>query len=313
MKTAFKTTYVVSDDDEGVRLDKWLTERLQEDDVDLSRNIIQLWIKEGRVRSSKPKRIKASDDVMVGQVYEIEVPADESFDIQPDPLDLDVAYEDEDVIVVNKPRGLVVHPSPGHARKTLINALVARGTTLSQLGGEMRPGVVHRIDKDTSGLLMLAKTDHAYYGLTLQLREHRAKRTYLAIVHGRMEHLSGTVDMPIGRDPKDRQRMAATETGKAAVTHFKVIERYDKYSVIECRLETGRTHQIRVHMAAISHPLAGDPVYGRRRTLPIGGQALHAKSLGFVHPTSGEELSFTSEPPADMERLITLLSTGRIE
>lgn len=314
MKFGLRTTYVVAEDDEiGTRLDKWLTEQLQEDDVDVSRNTVQLWIKEGKIRSSTTKKLKASDVIESGVAYDIEIPPDEVFEIAPDPMDLAIAFEDDDVVIVDKPRGVVVHPGPGHPRGTVVNALVARGTVLSQLGGEMRPGVVHRIDKDTSGLIMFAKTDKAYYGLTEQLRAHAVERTYLAMVHGRMEHLSGTIDMPIGRDPQDRQRMAATERGKRAVTHFQAVDRFDRYSILECRLETGRTHQIRVHMLAISHPIAGDPVYGRRHTLPIDGQALHAKSLGFIHPVSHDTLQFTSETPADMQRLMTLLSTGRID
>lgn len=313
MRTAVRMTYVVSEDEVGSRLDKWLTERLQDDDVDISRNVVQLWIKDGRVTAEGIRKIKASDVIEGDRVYQVEVPPESSFEIEPDSMELDIAFEDEDLIVINKPRGVVVHPGAGHWRETLVNALVARGTALSGLGGEMRPGVVHRIDKDTSGLLMFAKTDKAYYVLSEQLREHSVERRYVGIVHGRMGHLSGTIDMPIGRDPQDRQRMAALEKGKRAVTHFHVKERFERYSVVECQLETGRTHQIRVHMAAITHPLAGDSVYGRRHTLPIAGQALHAETLGFVHPRSGEEMRFTCALPDDMQSLIDHLQSGRLE
>ncbi|WP_067620819.1 RluA family pseudouridine synthase [Alicyclobacillus acidiphilus] len=312
MRPAIRTIYDVAEGDVGERLDKWLTERLQEDDVDVSRNVVQTWVKDGLVRRTPAGKIKPSDPIEAGQSYEVEIPSEEPFEIEPDDLPLSIVFEDDDVVVVDKPRGLVVHPGAGHPRNTVINALVARGIRLSQLGGEMRPGVVHRIDKDTSGLVMFAKTDKAYYALTEQLRLHTVERQYIAIVHGTLEHRTGTIDMPIARDPQDRQKMKAMLEGKRAVTHFSVIRQYPNYALVECRLETGRTHQIRVHFAQIGHPLAGDHVYGRRHTLPIDGQALHAQTLGFVHPTTGEAVRLTSPLPPDMEDLIQHLETGRM-
>lgn len=312
MRAAIRTTYTVVDTDAGERLDKWLTERLQEDDIDISRNIVQQWVKGGNVARNPTGKIKPSDVIEEDQSYHVEVPSEEPFEIEADDVPIVIAHEDEDVVVVDKPRGLVVHPGAGHPRGTVINGLVARGITLSQLGGEMRPGVVHRIDKDTSGLVMFAKTDSAYYALTEQLRLHTVERQYVAIVHGTMEHQSGTIDMPIARDPQDRQKMKATLDGKRAVTHFQVIEQFANYAWVECRLETGRTHQIRVHFAQIGHPLAGDHVYGRRHTLPIDGQALHAMTLGFVHPSTGRDIRLTSELPADMADLVAHLQSGRM-
>ncbi|EJY55821.1 pseudouridine synthase, RluA family [Alicyclobacillus hesperidum URH17-3-68] len=312
MRSAVRVIYEVAPSEAGERLDKWLTERLQEDEVDISRTVVQQWLKSGSVTRRRPGKVKASDPLEPGDVYEIEVPAEEPFVIVPDDVAMHIVYEDDDLVVVDKPRGVVVHPGAGNERGTLVNGLAARGVRLSPLGGEMRPGVVHRIDKDTSGLVMFAKTERAYYGLTEQLREHTVTRHYRAIVHGKMEHRSGTIDMPIARDPNDRQRMAARLEGKRAVTHFQVIEQFDRYAVVMCQLETGRTHQIRVHFAEIGHPLAGDKVYGRRHTLPIDGQALHAETLGFVHPATGQWMSFASALPPDMEQLIEWLRAGRI-
>ncbi|MFD1677298.1 RluA family pseudouridine synthase [Alicyclobacillus fodiniaquatilis] len=312
MRDGIRETYTVNEEDVGERLDKWLTEQMQDNDWDLSRSTVQTWLKSSIVTRIPTGKIKASDQIEVNQQYVVDLPAEEPVTIVGDDLPLDIVYEDEDVVVVNKPRGLVVHPAPGHLRGTLVNALVARGIILSSLGGEMRPGVVHRIDKDTSGLVMLAKTDRAYYSLTAQLQAHTVERQYTAIVHGRMTHQNGTIEMPIARDPQDRQRMAAIAGGKQAVTHFQVIERFDRYTLVRCRLETGRTHQIRVHFAAIDHPLAGDPVYGRRHTLQIAGQALHAQTLGFEHPSTGEWRVFSSELPEDMAGLLTGLQAGRI-
>lgn len=313
MRAAVRTTYEVGADEAGVRLDKWLTEKLQDDEIDVSRSIAQQWVKAGAVTRRPAGKLKASDVVESGQKYDVEVPAEEPFTIVPDNMPLDIVFEDEQLVIVNKLRGLVVHPAAGHPHGTLVNGLVAHGTELSTLGGEMRPGVVHRIDKDTSGLVMFAKTEKAYYSLTEQLRLHHVERQYIAIVHGRMIHQSGSIEMPIARDPQDRQRMAAVEGGKHAVTHFQVLEKYDRYTLVECRLETGRTHQIRVHFAAIDHPLAGDLVYGRRHTLPIHGQALHAQTLGFAHPVSGEWLRFTSSLPQDMQQLLDGLETGLLQ
>lgn len=296
----------VTEENAGQRIDAWLAQALQEEGVDASRNQVQTWLAAGLIGGPQ-RRLKASDKVAPGETYEVVQPEPTAVDVQPEQMDLDIVYEDDDVVVVNKPRGLVVHPGAGHETGTLINGLMGRGTQLSALGGELRPGVVHRIDKDTSGLLMLAKTDLAYHGLSLQLRSHTAERVYKAIVHGEIQHANGTIDAPIARDLQNRQRMAVRENGKHAVTHFHVLRRYHGYTYVELKLETGRTHQIRVHMAYIEFPLAGDPVYGPRHTLPIVGQALHAAILGFVHPRTKRELQFETAVPEDITRLFGMM------
>ncbi len=209
-----------------------------------------------------------------------------------------MVYEDADVVVVNKPKGMVVHPSVGHPNGTLVNALMYHIKDLSGIHDVVRPGIVHRIDKDTSGLLMVAKNDHAHQSLAQQLKDKTVKRSYIALVHGDIPHEYGTIDAPIGRDTKDRQKMTVVTGGKEAVTHFEVLERIgQQYTVIKCVLETGRTHQIRVHMRYIGFPLVGDPKYGHRKSIDTEGQALHAQEIGFHHPTTEEWLTFTSEPP----------------
>jgi 23S rRNA pseudouridine1911/1915/1917 synthase len=230
--------------------------------------------------------------------------------IEPEPIPLDIVYEDADVIVVNKPRGMVVHPAPGHYTGTLVNALLHHCRDLSGINGVLRPGIVHRIDKDTSGLLMAAKNDKAHLSLAGQLKAHTVTRKYIAVVHGNVAHDRGTIDAPIGRDPSDRQRFTVTgKNGKEAVTHFIVLDRIQDYSVLELKLETGRTHQIRVHMKYIGHPLVGDPMYGRSKGNPIDGQALHAGVLGFAHPADGRYLEFAAELPEDMKHLLDVLRT----
>lgn len=298
-------TLVAEPEDAGARVDKWLAESLQELDYEVSRSQIQQWLDNGYVTSTTGrKRLKASDSVSSGERFDIRVPAPDPVELVADDIPIEIVFEDADVVVVNKPRGLVVHPAAGHERGTLLNALIARGVTLSSLGGQLRPGVVHRIDKDTSGLVMFAKSDTAYYALTEQLRLHQTERIYLALVHGRIGHETGLIDAPIGRDPQNRQRMAIRDNGKHAITHFTVLERFKAYSYVRLQLETGRTHQIRVHMAYIEHPLAGDPVYGRRNTLPIDGQALHAATLGFVHPVTREALRFEAPIAEDILSLL---------
>ncbi|MBY6271349.1 MAG: RluA family pseudouridine synthase [Bacillaceae bacterium] len=289
----------------GMRIDKLLAGL----DGEYSRSQIQDWITEGRV-SVNGKVVKANYRVQEGDRIEWTVPEPEILDVRPEPMDLDIYYEDQDVIVVNKPRGMVVHPSPGHLNGTLVNGLLAHCRDLSGINGVLRPGIVHRIDKDTSGLLMAAKNDFSHEHLARQLENKTVLRKYKAIVHGVIPHDYGTIDAPIGRDPKDRQSMAVVDSGKPAVTHFRVIERFDKYTLVECELETGRTHQIRVHMKYIGHPVAGDPKYGPKRTLPIDGQALHAGVLGFAHPRTGEFLTFEAPLPEDFERLLNGLRAG---
>ncbi|QQE80723.1 RluA family pseudouridine synthase [Alicyclobacillus sp. SO9] len=310
-KWAIVESFTAEAQDEGIRLDKWLTDVLQERDYDVSRNQVQDWLKQGFIqRREYTRRLRSSDLIEPGYEFSVAVPAAQSAEITGESIPLDVVYEDAEVIVINKPRGMVVHPGAGHTTGTMVNALVGRGTQLSNLGGEMRPGVVHRIDKDTSGLLVFAKTDRAYHGLSEQLREHSMTRQYEAICHGLVTHDNGTIDAPVGRDAKNRQRMAVTELGKEAVTHFRVEQRFTRHTFLSLRLETGRTHQIRVHLAYIGHPLAGDPIYGPRHTLPIAGQALHAHTLGFVHPVTKEELVFEAAVPQDMTVLLEGLRQG---
>ncbi|BCU82229.1 putative RNA pseudouridine synthase YlyB [Polycladomyces abyssicola] len=289
---------------EGERIDKAVTSL----DDDWSRSAVQAWIKEGRV-TVNGRTVKANYRLEAGDEVIVSVPPVEELAVEPEPIPLDVRYEDEDVIVVNKPRGMVVHPAPGNTSGTLVNALLAHCRDLSGIGGVARPGIVHRIDKDTSGLLMVAKNDLAHQSLAAQLKAHSVDRIYLAIVHGNIPHNRGTVDAPIGRDPHDRKKMAINhKNGKPAVTHFAVLEHWQQASLIECKLETGRTHQIRVHMASIGHPLIGDPVYGpKKNRYPIQGQALHAKVLGFDHPRTGKRIRLEAELPKDMEKLISYI------
>ncbi|KKB73819.1 MULTISPECIES: RluA family pseudouridine synthase [Bacillus] len=293
----------VQNDHKGERIDKYLTAM----ESDWSRTQVQQWIKEDRVHVNE-KAVKANYKVQPGDVVKVDVPDPEPLDVLAEPMDLDIYYEDQDVLVVNKPRGMVVHPAPGHLTGTLVNGLMAHCDDLSGINGVMRPGIVHRIDKDTSGLLMVAKNDMAHESLVSQLVNKTVTRIYTALVHGVIPHDHGTIDAPIGRDKKDRQSMTVTrENGKHAVTHFEVKERFDDFTVVECRLETGRTHQIRVHMKYIGFPLAGDPKYGPKKTIDFNGQALHAGVLGFDHPRTGEYIEFKAPLPDDMKNLLDKL------
>lgn len=286
-----------------VRIDKYLTDRL----TDVSRSRIQLWLADGRVLVNGAA-VKANYKLLENDSLVLSIPEPESVDIVPENIPLDVVYEDADVIVVNKPRGMVVHPAPGHASGTLVNALMFHCRDLSGIHDELRPGIVHRIDKDTSGLLMAAKNDKAHASLAAQLKEHSVTRKYIALVHGNVSHDQGTVDAPIGRAAGDRKMFAVTDrNSKQAVTHFLVLERFGDYTLLELKLETGRTHQIRVHMKFIGHPLVGDPMYGRSKGIRMDGQALHAAVLGFVHPATGAPLEFSVSLPRDMEDVLSSL------
>ncbi|MFB1049641.1 RluA family pseudouridine synthase [Paraliobacillus sp. JSM ZJ581] len=288
-----KKEYIVKEEDQGMRIDKVLSNVLP----DTSRSQIQTWIKEGYCLVNQ-KQVKANYNCLTNDVINWEVPESEPIHIIPENIPLEIIYQDEDVLVVNKPRGMVVHPSAGHSNGTLANALIYHCKELSGINGVTRPGIVHRIDRDTSGLLMIAKNDQVHQQLAKQLQAKTVKRSYEAIVHGAVPHEYGTIEAPISRDTKDRQKMAVMSGGKEAVTHFEVIERIsDRFSYVKCVLETGRTHQIRVHMKYIGFPLVGDPKYGPRKTLKIGGQALHARELGFEHPTTKEWMHFQVEPP----------------
>lgn len=283
----------------GQRIDKLLPEFNNE----WSRSQIQDLIKEDLVTVNEKViksnyKVKLNDLIIVTEKEVVEA------DIQPENLNLDIYYEDEDVAIVYKPKGMVVHPSPGHYSGTLVNGLMYQIKDLSGINGEIRPGIVHRIDKDTSGLLMVAKNDIAHRGLMEQLMDKSVKRKYTALVHGNIPHDYGTIDAPIGRNEKDRQSMDVVDNGKEAVTHFNVLEHFNDYTLIECQLETGRTHQIRVHMKYIGFPLVGDPKYGPRKTLDIGGQALHAGVIGFEHPVTHEYIERQAELPKEFETLL---------
>ncbi|MRC14523.1 RluA family pseudouridine synthase [Bacillus thuringiensis] len=271
-----------------------------------SRTQVQQWIKDDVV-TVNGKAVKGNYKVKEEDEITVTIPEPEELDIQPEDLNLEIYYEDADVLVVNKPRGMVVHPAPGHTSGTLVNGLMHHCTDLSGINGVMRPGIVHRIDKDTSGLLMVAKNDMAHESLVNQLVAKTVTRRYKAIVHGVIPHDKGTIDAPIARDKKERQSMTVDENGKNAVTHFQVLERFKDFTLVECRLETGRTHQIRVHMKYIGYPLAGDPKYGPKKTLDMNGQALHAGILGFDHPRTGEYIQFEAPIPEVFEDVLNIL------
>lgn len=240
--------------------------------------------------------------MQVGDVLTYQIPEVEEIDYVAEDIPLEIVFQDEDVAVVNKPQGMVVHPSAGHTSGTLVNALLYHVKDLSGINGVLRPGIVHRIDKDTSGLLMIAKNDDAHTKLAAELKDKKSLRKYWAIVHGNLPNDRGVIEAPIGRSEKDRKKQAVTAKGKEAVTRFQVLERFGDYTLVELTLETGRTHQIRVHMAYIGHPVAGDEAYGPRKTLKGHGQFLHARTLGFTHPRTGEVVEFTAEAPAIFRR-----------
>ena len=287
--------------DVGKRLDAWLSQELAE----LSRTYIQKLIEEGRVRVND-RVVPANYKVKYDDVLTVLVPPPAVLEVKAEEIPLEVIYEDQDVLVINKAQGMVVHPAHGNYEGTLVNALLAHCSDLSGIGGVSRPGIVHRIDKDTSGLLMVAKNDLAHHGLTEQIKEHSVIRRYLALVHGQIQEPAGRIETPIGRHPHDRKKMAVVvRGGKMAITHYRVLERFRDYTLIEARLETGRTHQIRVHLAYLGHPVAGDPVYGFRRPhLGLTSQALHAEVLGFKHPRTGEELLFSVPAPPYFQQIL---------
>ena len=276
----------------GLRLDKAVA-----DLTELSRGLANEQIKNGQILVNGEAK-KAKYAVKEGDVISYEVPEPEVVEYVAEDLPLEIVYQDEDVAVVNKPQGMVVHPSAGHTSGTLVNALMYHIKDLSGINGVLRPGIVHRIDKDTSGLLMIAKNDQAHLALADELKDKKSLRKYWAIVHGNLPNDRGVIEAPIGRSEKDRKKQAVTAKGKPALTRFQVLERFGDYTLVELQLETGRTHQIRVHMAYIGHPVAGDEVYGPRKTLKGHGQFLHARTLGFTHPRTGEVLEFTAEAPA---------------
>ncbi|SKC87283.1 RluA family pseudouridine synthase [Maledivibacter halophilus] len=293
---------IVENIEESLRLDLYISKELN----DISRSYVQKLIKSGNVRVnneiiySKKYKISEEDEI------DIEIPEPEKLKLEPENIPIEIIYEDKDLLVVNKPQGMVVHPAPGHYSGTLVNALLYHSKSLSSINGIIRPGIVHRIDKDTSGLLMIAKNNKAHNSLAAQLKEHSINRVYYALVNGNIKVGSGTIDAPIGRHPVNRLKRAVVEkNSKKAVTHFKVIESYSGYTLVELKLETGRTHQIRVHMSYLGYPLVGDPLYGiKKKKFNLKGQMLHAKVLGFIHPTTLKYMEFNSELPEYFKALL---------
>ena len=289
----------------GERLDRYLAGAVE----DLTRSAAARLLEEGRIRlNGKP--LGKNYRLQGGEVLTVDLPAPEPAEALPQDIPLDIVYEDGDIIVINKPVGLVVHPAPGHPDGTLVNALLHHcAGSLSGVGGALRPGIVHRIDRDTSGLMVAAKNDFAHLSLSAQLQDHSLRRTYEAVVVGNLREDRGTVDAPIGRCPTDRKKMAVTEkNSRSAVTHYEVLRRYRGYTYIRCFLETGRTHQIRVHMAYIGHPLLGDVVYGSKKPWPgLAGQCLHARQLSFIHPRTGERVTLECPLPDWFEAVLTKL------
>lgn len=292
---------------EGERIDKCISNYLES----LSRSYIEKIIKDGTAYVNDAV-VKANYKVKVDDKVQFEIPDCEEPDIPPQDIPLDILYEDKDILIVNKPKDMVVHPAPGHYEGTLVNAIMFHcKDELSGINGVLRPGIVHRIDKDTTGSIIICKNDEAHRKIAQQLKEHSITRKYRAIVYGRIMEEEGTVNAPIGRHPTDRKKMAINEkNGKPAVTHYKVLERFDKYTYIECQLETGRTHQIRVHMTSIGHSLLGDEVYGNAKCpFKLEGQTLHAMTIGFIHPTTGEYVEYEAPLPEYFEHLLQILRT----
>ena len=296
-------TYLVDEESQGMRIDKYLSLVME----DRSRSFIQGLINDGKVTVNN-KKVKSNqklkkNDLIEGLIWELEEEK-----VEAENIPLDILYEDSDIIVVNKAQGMVVHPAAGNTSGTLVNALLYRSKELSRINGDIRPGIVHRIDKDTSGILVVAKNDDSHMKLAEQLKDHSMIRVYLALVEGVIKNDKGTVDANLGRHPIDRKKMAVVKEGRRAITHYKVLERFDKYTLVECRLETGRTHQIRVHMAHIGHPVVGDPVYGyKKQRFNLEGQLLHAKMLGFIHPSTGKYLEFQEDLPLYFKRVLEIL------
>ncbi|MHB9945887.1 RNA pseudouridine synthase [Clostridium botulinum] len=293
---------------DNVRLDLYLSKIFE----DKSRSYLQRIIDEGNVLVNNKEK-KRNYKLKVGDNIEVNIPEPKLLQIEPEDIKLDIIYEDKDVIVVNKPQEMVVHPAPGVYSGTLVNALLHHCKDLSGINGVARPGIVHRIDKDTSGILVVAKNDISHNNLAAQFKEHSISRVYMALVEGIIKDEQGTIEAPIGRHPVDRIKMAVVKDGRHAVTHYKVIERFKNHTLVECRLETGRTHQIRVHMSHIMHPLVGDPVYGyKKQRFNLKGQMLHAKLLGFIHPTTRQYVEFESELPEYFKKIIKILKNELI-
>lgn len=297
--------FMCQDDVIDARIDRCIADVYE----DMSRSYIQKLIRDGRVFVNG-KAVKASFRVSEGDMISFTAPDAVLPDIKAEDIPLDILYEDDDVLVVNKPKGMVVHPAPGHYSGTLVNAIMYHcRDNLSGINGVLRPGIVHRIDMDTTGSLLVCKNDRAHMSIAAQLKEHSINRIYTAIVHGIIKDNEGRVEAPIGRSEKDRKKMSVNvKNGKDAITNYKVIERFDKFTMVKCRLETGRTHQIRVHMSSIGHPIAGDPLYSSLKPpCKLQGQALHAGLIGFVHPSTGEYMEFTAPMPDYFNKLINVI------
>ena len=292
--------YIVTEETDNERIDKILTNLHPEH----SRSQIQRWITTGHVTVNDQK-VKSNYKCQKDDELNWTIPEKKKLSMMPEDIPLSIVYEDEDLLVVNKPKGMVVHPTADHQEGTLVHALLHHSDQLSKIGGIERPGIVHRIDRDTSGLLVVAKKDAIHLALVKQLEEKEIERIYEAIVHGIVDHEEGLIDAPIGRDPANRLRMGVVDSGKDAVTHFQVLQRFEEYTHIACQLETGRTHQIRVHMDYINHPLLGDPKYTRQGILNVEGQALFARKLGFMHPGKNEWMEFEVEQPVYFQALLT--------
>lgn len=296
-----KIEFIIEKSYEGMRIDQYISDHMS----DLSRTYIKKLIDDGKITVNE-KKVKASYKLQEENQVLIDIPEPEPLEIEAQNIPIDIVYEDDHVLIVNKPQGMVVHPAPGNYKDTLVNALLYHIDKLSHINGILRPGIVHRIDKDTSGLLVVAKSDLAHKSLSAQLKEHSITRKYTALVEGIIQEETGMVDAPIGRHLKDRKKMTVTDrNAKDAKTHFRVLKRFSKYTLLECRLETGRTHQIRVHMSYIEHPVVGDLTYGlKRQKLYSKGQLLHASTIGFIHPETEEYMEFNAPIPEYFEKVL---------
>ena len=299
--------FTVADGEVGKRADVYFAGAL-----DSTRSHVQILLNDGRAVKGG-KAVKPNYRVKAGDVFQVTLPRAIPLEAEPENLPLDIIYEDEDVIVLNKERGMVVHPAPGHSSGTLVNALLFHCRNLSGINGVIRPGIVHRLDKDTSGIMIAAKNDEAHYSLSKQIQDKTAKRTYLCVVRGNIKTDSGIIETRIDRDKNDRKRMAVVKDGgRDAVTEYEVLERFGRFTVVRCRLRTGRTHQIRVHMEYLGYPLVGDPKYSPMKVpFSIIGQALHSQTLEFVHPRTGERMYFEAPVPEDMQKILTRLRNGQ--
>lgn len=300
-------TVTAEAEDAGTRADVFLAAKLG-----VSRSNMQKLLEDGRVKRGE-KIIKANYKVRAGEMFVVDIPEPEPIEAVPENIPLDIIYEDDDVVVLNKARGMVVHPAPGNYTGTLVNALLYHCSNLSGINSAIRPGIVHRLDKDTSGIMIVAKNDAAHISLSQQIQSKTAVRTYLAVVRGNIKTDSGTIETQIARDKTDRKKMAVVkEGGRDAITDYEVLERFGKYTLVRCKLRTGRTHQIRVHMEYLGYPLVGDPKYSPMKT-PFGikGQALHSHTLEFTHPSTGERMKFEAPLPEDMHKIITRLHNGQ--